>query len=235
MCFDSFSCSDIIEANNFRKAQLQGHTWYPVGGLPWLDPEYDSRHVNGVYSTPNFQTDSASWSPSKRISNNLIQFSPDRTAHSIINQKGYAVSELPHSKRKNSTPPASSSPGHYESSNGFSPTFVRLHYTTTVDEPTNKLVSMSSGPEVASPTKYYSANSENDVVDQPGVILQQSSSSVFIPRGLSGGLQSLRSRSATISATPLERLWHQLSGDIEESEEEDQAPELEMDMYDIHV
>ncbi len=229
-----------MEANNLRKTQRKGNElWHqplhPMGDLPWLNLEYNSSNTNRVHSTPNLCTDSSSHqnSSAKLSSKSLIQFSPDvsnKATHKLVNRKGFTISEPAQLNLHSGTALPTSSPcTHYGSPSGFTSNSVHLDYTTTVDQHTMNLTHMSDEPEMQSPTTYYSANkasTEDDVVE-PGVV-RQSSSSLFIPRGFSSGPQNL----IPARSSPIERLLRQLSG---ESGQEDQAPELEMDMYDIHV
>lgn len=137
------------------------------------------------------------------------------------------ISEL---AQHNTCTPSTSSP-HTHCRHPSDSTATSLRYTTTVDQCTNRL---TSDEPAQSPTLYYSANrlsTTEDDIDESGVI-RQSSSSVFIPRGLSSGPHRFHERLVSTSSSPLEKLLHQLSG---ESGQEDQAPELEMDLYDIPV
>jgi len=85
---------------------------------------------------------------------------------------------------------------------------------------------------IYSPTKFYTAgdtesmSSHSDSED----IEKDPSSMMFLPRGFSAGPQLA---SPGYSQSPIQHLLNQLSG--AESEQEDQAPDLEIDPYEINI
>ena len=212
--------------------------------LPWLSPENDS--WNAQYS-PTVHTDSCSHqiSPSQFSSKSLIQFSPSHP--SPLNRTDVVMSEptrydTSHFHQKPSsdhdmTLPACSRSKRCRATSPNKSNAVPLQYIdkhTKVLEPMSDTTSQNDTECIQSPD-FYSAKEFSLAVsttEHSEMILRHSSSSVFLPRGFSTGPQ-MNTFALAPQLSPIQRLLNELGED--ESEQEDQAPELEMDMYDIII
>ncbi|XP_064382504.1 uncharacterized protein LOC135331315 isoform X2 [Halichondria panicea] len=235
------------DSNEFKKTQqstdtdmLRLQSSPAKGDHPWLGPSNDSWNAVHTESTPTIHTDSRAHqiSPSEASSNSLIQLSPSHP--SPLNLTEFVMSE-----------PTIYDISHFhqrcETTNPHKSNAVPLQYTTTVDKHTEEFITSQSyqneTERIQSP-KFYSApefSSAVSTTEHSEMIMRYSSSSVFLPRGFSAGPQmntfALAPQLSPIQRlapqlSPIQRLLNKLSGD--ESEQEDQAPELEMDMYDVY-
>ena len=212
---------------------------HPMGDLPWLDPEHNPESIiDHTQSTPTLHvppSSQASPGPSRFTSKSLIEFSPnvpEPEKELMINRlKGYTLSvptpyDISNFHEHTTTHP---SPKHPTTPDSYPRTYQSSRQTQE-KRPRSSTKSTSSIQSNKSPTMFYSAPDFSSEASPPEqIITQQSSSSMFLPRGLSTGPQMVpRSR-----PSPIQTLLNQLSGG--ESGQEDQAPDLEMDMFDISL
>lgn len=236
---------------------------HEVGDLPWLDPNFSnnntpsfSRHssiaqVHGHSSGSQIEdrslpenniggqvAEQMGYTISEPTKYDISNFHSPGCINDILNLDPQPQvtphpletnSSVLHSCRTHSLPyiTIATAEQNYDTQNDYSNSSPIQH---TIQSPTK----FFSAPDFSSEVSPSDANHDGGQPTQgsDGKMPIQSSSSMFIPRGLSSGPQLLARPGA--QSSPIQTLFSQLS-QASLSQQEDQAPDLEMDLYDIAI